>query len=331
MKLKKNMFVFEMANNHEGSVEHGLKIISEMQKISEKYSINGVIKFQFRDLNTFIPKNSPENSKFIDRFRGAALDSAEFKELINFSKKIGLKTMCTPFDEESVNNIVEMDIDIIKIASCSAQDWMLLDKVTKNEKPIICSTGGLNFDQIDSLYEYLKNNNVDFSLMHCVSVYPSSNAHLNLNCLDTMIRRYPDIHIGYSTHEKPDNLLPISVAVAKGATIFERHVGIPFDSKKLNHYSSTPEQVEKWIKTALEAIEICGNSLKSQELLDAENEAMYFLKRGVYAKENIISGEAICDKIYPAMRVWDGQYAIEELNHMSIAKKSYSKDEPLSS
>ena len=37
-------------------------------------------------------------------------------------KRQGLLTMCTPFDEESVDLIVKMGFDILKIASCSASD-----------------------------------------------------------------------------------------------------------------------------------------------------------------------------------------------------------------
>ena len=39
--------------------------------------------------------------------------------------KNNLITMCTPFDEESVDIIKEMNFDIIKVASCSAKDWPL--------------------------------------------------------------------------------------------------------------------------------------------------------------------------------------------------------------
>ena len=34
--------------------------------------------------------------------------------------------MCTPFDEKSVDNIVALDFDFIKVMSCCATDWPLL-------------------------------------------------------------------------------------------------------------------------------------------------------------------------------------------------------------
>ena len=48
------LYVFEMANNHQGSLEHALRIIDEFSLLAKKNKINAAIKFQFRQLNTFI-------------------------------------------------------------------------------------------------------------------------------------------------------------------------------------------------------------------------------------------------------------------------------------
>ena len=48
------LFVFEMANNHQGDVEHGLRIISEMGQIAGRHGIKAAVKLQYRDLDTFI-------------------------------------------------------------------------------------------------------------------------------------------------------------------------------------------------------------------------------------------------------------------------------------
>ena len=54
-KIFENLFVLEMANNHDGSVEHGLKIIKKMAAVCKKYPMfQFAFKFQFRDLDTFI-------------------------------------------------------------------------------------------------------------------------------------------------------------------------------------------------------------------------------------------------------------------------------------
>ena len=53
-KNAKPLFILEIANNHMGDVEHGLKIIREMAEITKKFDFLFAIKFQYRDIDTFI-------------------------------------------------------------------------------------------------------------------------------------------------------------------------------------------------------------------------------------------------------------------------------------
>ena len=65
-----DLFIFDLANNHQGDVDHAMKIIDEVADLVKKYKLNGAIKFQFRELSTFIHKDSRESkeNKHIDRF-----------------------------------------------------------------------------------------------------------------------------------------------------------------------------------------------------------------------------------------------------------------------
>ena len=65
------LIVLEVANNHQGDVEHGLKIIQEFSSISKNFSndFNFAIKFQYRDLDTFIHKDYIDSDiKYVRRF-----------------------------------------------------------------------------------------------------------------------------------------------------------------------------------------------------------------------------------------------------------------------
>ena len=55
MKLLKNLFILDMANNHQGSLAHGSKIINEHSKVIKKYGVDAAIKFQFRNLDNEQP------------------------------------------------------------------------------------------------------------------------------------------------------------------------------------------------------------------------------------------------------------------------------------
>ena len=50
----RDMFILDLANNHQGSVEHGLKIIQSTAEIVKRHSVRAAIKFQFRQLDSFI-------------------------------------------------------------------------------------------------------------------------------------------------------------------------------------------------------------------------------------------------------------------------------------
>ena len=282
----KNLFLLDLANNHQGDVNHGLKIIKETSKVVKKNKIKAGIKFQFRDLDTFIDKNYKGQNKHIDRFRSTFLSVNNYKKLKDEVTNNKLISICTPFDEKSVKLIVDMQFDILKIASCSATDWPLLEAAAKTNLPIIASTGGLSIDKIDNLVSFFEHKGVDFAIMHCVSIYPSPNESLSLNKISSLKKRYPDTTIGWSTHEEPENNMPILVAIGKGAEIFERHIGLKTKKYKLNQYSSDMNSLEKWFQTYKEGIKICDIKTP-QNLINKENESISSLKRGVFAKKNL--------------------------------------------
>ena len=60
------------------------------------------------------------------------------------------------------------------------------------------------------------------------------------------------------THENPENLALIQLAVAKGACVFEKHVGVPTSNYPLNAYSCSPNQYFKWLEAFSYAMKVCG-------------------------------------------------------------------------
>jgi sialic acid synthase SpsE/quercetin dioxygenase-like cupin family protein len=328
-----NLFIFEMANNHQGSVEHGINIIKEMGMLARKYKLNAAVKLQYRQLDTFIHPDfrNDTKAKHISRFLSTELKKSEFLQLVNAIKAEGLISMCTPFDEESVDVIVEHKIDIIKIASCSADDWPLLKKIVSTDKPIIASTGGNGLFEIDNLVTFLSHRNMDFAVLHCVGIYPSPNKLLNFNYISRLLKRFPGITIGYSGHEAPDNFDVIKIAVSKGAKIFERHVGLPTETVKLNSYSMNPSETEQWIQSALIAMEINGSSEK--EITQDEIDSLLSLKRGVFAKKGIKKGEILKrEDVFFAMPCKEGQLTSSEFGRIRAtftAKKDYKTNEAI--
>ena len=311
-----NLFVLDLANNHQGSVEHGLKIIKECGKVARKHNIRAVMKFQFRQYDTFIHPDHFNGSDniHIPRFLSTQLTRKEWEVLFSAVKYEGMLAMCTPFDNESVPVISEMDFDIIKVASCSAKDWPLLEEIARASKPVIASTGGLTLDDIDNMVSFFSHRGVQLALMLCVSIYPIPTEDFHLNHIDTLKNRYKNITIGWSTHENQDEIAPVQIAVAKGAIMFERHVGYEAKDIKLNLYSSTPKQLDKWFKAYKYAVDLCGSKTDNSDrpITNVERESLEGLQRGVFAKKEVKKGSLLTiNDVYFAMPFVPGQVSSE--------------------
>lgn len=289
------LFIFEMANNHSGDVTHGLRIIKEIKKACRDYDFEFAFKFQYRELDTFIHPDFKDRQdiKYIKRFSETELNEEEFFKLKNEAVNNGFKTICTPFDGKSVDLIEKQGFDIIKIASCSFTDWPLLERIAKTDKPIIASTAGTSLEEMDKVVSFFEHRNKEFCLMHCVGAYPTVRENLQLNQIDLLKERYPEIAIGFSTHEEPDNIDSIKIAVAKGAKIFERHVSVKTEKYGINGYSSTPKQINNWLASAKDAMAICGIAEGRYEISEKERNDLRGLKRGVFAAGKISKGEKI--------------------------------------
>ncbi|MEA2013051.1 MAG: N-acetylneuraminate synthase family protein [Verrucomicrobiota bacterium] len=330
----KKLFIFEMANNHQGDVKLGLKIISEMAKLKRKYQINCGVKLQLRDLDSFIHPDyiSRTDVKHIPRFLSTRLSNEKFRILLDAIHAEGMLSIVTPFDENSVQNSINLGAKILKVASCSAKDWPLLEEISKTKRPLIISTGGCNIEDIDEIYSYFTHKRIDFSLLHCVAQYPANNDSLCLSFIDKLKNRYPEIAIGWSGHEAPDNYDPIKVAIAKGAEIFERHVGVPTETIQLNAYSMYPQQVDNWLDTASTTMKICGNG-NQKHISQEELDSLLSLQRGVYAKKEIAKGKKIeADDIFFAMPCLEGQLQSSDFGKYRaeyFASREYNTNEAI--
>lgn len=335
------LFICDLANNHFGDISHAKDIITEIAKVAKKKKARVAVKFQFRDFDSYIHERFKERRdlKYIDRFLSTRLDFEDFEVLNKHIRDSGLITMATPFDESGVQWCEALDIDYIKIASVSANDYPLIERILKAGKPVVASTGGLRMDEIDRLVFAIIGKVPNFTLMHCVSIYPCANEFLNLNQITNFIQRYSDLDIGFSTHEDPDTDIPVIISTALGAKAFERHVGIATEKYPLNSYSSSPQQIENWISSQQDATITLGSVERVPAKLE-ETETLRTLKRGIYSRREVNPGEVITqDDVYFAFplesedQFWAGEkdfplVCVTKINsHDPISRSNSRKDE----
>lgn len=332
-----DLFVLEMANNHWGNVERGLKIIEQFSQVVKFNNVKAAIKLQFRDVDSFIHKDFIDRTdiRYIKKTIDTKLTKEEYRTLTKAIKESGCIPMSTPFDEKSVDLCEEFNLPLIKIASSDLNDWPLIERIAKTKKPVIVSTGGSSVKDMDDFVTFFKNRNIPVSINHCVSLYPSEDNELELNQVDFLRNRYPDLVIGYSTHEYHDWTNSTLIAYAKGARTFERHIDIEDDGIPVSPYCSLPENVDTWFKAYKKAQEMCGApGIAKRNPPEKEIKYLDALVRGVYAKRDLPVGyqvhhETFSDDFYMAVPLQKGQLSCRELMNGEKLTQPLVKDKPL--
>ncbi len=327
------LFVLELANNHWGRLDRGLKIVEQFGAVVRDNGVTAAIKLQFRDVDSFIHPDHRfrEDHRYIKKVGATQLSWGDLRALVDAVRNAGMMTMVTPFDEASVDRCVEFDVEILKIASSDIRDWHLIEKMASTGKPVIASSGGSALEDIDDLVAFFKARRIPFALNHCVSIYPSSDNELEINQIDFLRQRYPDTVIGFSTHEMTDWASSVMIAYAKGARTFERHIDIDMDGVPVSPYCTRPEQADAWFKAFRKAKEMCG-APPTAKRKPPEKETRYLdeLVRGVYARRAFPAGHVLTrEDVYFAIPLLHGQISVREFSGGEILRRPVAVDAPI--
>jgi len=326
------LFVLEMANNHWGNLERGLRIVHDFSRVTRYNGVRAAIKLQFRDVDNFVHRDfrTRKDIRYIGKTLDTQMSKADLGILVEAVRKNNCIRMATPFDEASVDLCVELGIEFIKLASSDVNDWPLIEKIAKTRKPVIFSTGGSTLKDIDDLVTFFDRRQIPCAINHCVSLYPCEENELQLNQIDFLRERYPDKTIGWSSHEHRDVSASMLIAYAKGARTFERHIDIHTEDHPISPYCATPEQVDAWFQAFRRAKSMCGLP-SSAKYEPTEREIKYLdnLVRGVYARRDLPVGHTLSeDDFYLAIPLQKGQLSCRELMTGEVLTHPIAADAP---
>lgn len=317
-RLKKRpLFIYEMANNHMGDVEHGIRIVRELKRASEGFPFGFCVKLQYRDIDGCIHPDyqGRYDLKYVKRFSETRLSWEQYKQIKDAIVDVGFLSMCTPWDELSVDMIVEHGYDFMKVPSCYMSDWPLLERIAKYNLPLVVSTAGEPLEEIDRVVSFFSHRKKSLAIMHCVGEYPSPDNHLHLSQIALLKKRYLELEVGYSTHERPDNFEAVKIAIALGATLFEKHTAVPTEKYAVNAYSATPDQVRKWLQSAADTLTMIGEMDQRYPAPAGEAQALRDLARGVFVKKPVAAGEVVKpENLFYAMPNVPGQLVAQNLS-----------------
>lgn len=249
--IQEPFIIAEVGQNHQGDLELARKYI----KIFAAEGADAV-KFQTRNNKKLFSEDAYNKNYESENAFGATYgehrEALELKpEWIKILKedchKHGTKFMSTPFDEDSLDLLLENDVDILKIASFDIGNLPLINRIAKSMKPIVMSIGGGQHEQIKSSVELILKYNKDISILHCVSEYPCEYNRLGLDNIEFLINEFPDCTIGSSDHF--NGTLSGPVAYLRGARVFEKHVTLNRSWKGTDHsFALEQEGFRKFVR-----------------------------------------------------------------------------------
>ncbi len=288
--------IAEIGHNHQGKLETALQMI----EVAANCGANAV-KFQKRDNESLYTKtfyNKPyDNENSYGETYGEHREYLEFGwdeyvQIKDCAERHGVEFMAAAFDFKSVDFLEELGITSYKIASGDLTNTPLLKYVAKLGKPMFVSTGASTFAEIRIAYETIKQHNDKICFFHCIAEYPVEYQNLNLSVVKALKREFPDVIIGYSSHD--NGILAPVIAYMLGARVVEKHFTLNRSWKGTDHkFSLEPEGFRKQVRD-LKRVDV---SLGDEErvIYEFEEEARKKMGKGTFTRGPLSAGTILTE------------------------------------
>jgi len=314
--------IAEAGANHNRNFNQALKLID----VAKESGANAV-KFQTYSSETLYSKNTPDFAgyKNINKLiKDIELPREWQKDLKQYCDEIGIEFMSTPFDEQAVDELVDLGVKRLKIAGFESTDWRFVDIVASTGLPLIISLGiGFKEEHLDIINSITQNYNNDVTLLHCNNAYPTPISDINLNTIPYLIKK-TNCKVGLSDHTK--STLTPALAVAAGATTIEKHYTLSRHLPGPDHpFALEPDQLKEMVDEIIMA-EIMMGGIKGEYSQSEVN----FIKarRSIVAKSNIKVGDILTiDNITTKRPYLEGNIPASEWYNI-LGKKSSKNYKP---
>lgn len=210
----------EIGINHNGSMDLCKKMIMLAKVAGMDY-----VKIQKRNPDKCVPEAQKEKRRqtpwgemsYLEYKWRLEFNEDQIRELINFSREIGIEFFASVWDLDSVD-VMARHTKIGKIPSALITDLELCRYARQKFETLIISTGMSTEEEIEACVAACRPD----IIMHTNSTYPCPVKDLNLRYMEHLREKYPTAQIGYSGHEY--GLVASFAAVAMGASWVERHI-----------------------------------------------------------------------------------------------------------
>ena len=328
------LIIAEAGVNHNGEIDLAKKLI-------EGTALAGadLVKFQTFSAEKIVTRNAPKAGYQLDfsntsesqfeMLQKLELGKGVLEKLIQHAEKCGIKLFSTGFDAESVDMLVELGQEILKIPSGEITNLPLLQHIGKKNMRVILSTGMSDLNEVGNAIKILENAGTareKITILHCTSSYPAPIEDINLMAMHSMREAFK-VTTGYSDHSA--GIEVAIAAVALGAKVIEKHFTLDKSLPGPDHKASLDLAELKELVVAIRNIEkALGDGAK--RLMPSEYKNLTIARQVIVAKKELKKGEVFTELNVTTKRAGIG---ISPMLWNQIigtnAKRDYTKDEAI--
>lgn len=296
--------IAEAGVNHNGDNDTAKELVRQA-----KTSGADCVKFQTFKAERVVTADAPKaayqlrvtdkRESQLEMLRSLELDEKFYGDLIEACTQNDILFSSTPYNEEDICFLDELDVPLLKAASLHLAEPRFLQRMAATGRPLIVSTGMATAEEIDVAVAAIRSTGNDrFVLLQCTTNYPSAIDDVNLRAMVAMRERW-SCNVGYSDHTQ--SLYPCVGAVALGASVIEKHFTLDRYAPGPDHTTSeTPESFAELVR-GIRTIEVAmGRPEKLPTAAEQLN--MVGMRRSIAARRPIVAGQVIGEDDLTFMR-----------------------------
>lgn len=308
--MDKVFIIAEAGVNHNGDINLAYKLIDTAIQVGAD-----AIKFQTFNVRKLVTlnaqkaqyqtRNNAQNESQFDMLKRLQLNEDDQKKLYKYCHDNKIKFLSSPFDLDSIDFLISIGLDTIKIPSGEITNLPYLRKVGSSNKRIILSTGMCSLNEVKHAVEVLITSGGEkenIILLHCNTEYPTPFSDVNLKAMLTLKEIF-NMPVGYSDHTLGIEI-PIA-AVALGAQVIEKHFTLDNNMKGPDHKASLDPKQFRYMVESIRNIELSlGDGVKRCSPSELKNKDI--ARKSIVAKINISKGEVFTEKNITVKRPGSG-------------------------
>lgn len=288
--------IAEVGINHNGD----LAIAKRMIEVAKEVGADAV-KFQTFKAEefcgdpdqtfTYQSQGKQVTESMLEMFRRYEFPPEIWREINAYCQTVGITFFSTPQNQSDLELLLEIGVPALKIGSDDFTNLPLIRTYTDSRLPLILSCGMSDLAEVHQALEAAAwFDGYPVALMLCTSEYPTPPKDVNITKLTTLQQAFPGLLVGFSDHT--EGALAASLAVSRGARIFEKHFTMDKDLPGPDHwFSEDPTGLAEWIDGIRAADVILGSPYLRPTI--AEQEMRLIARRSVVALQDIAAGERL--------------------------------------